>query len=163
MAVSLRAGPRARGMERKLSYISFFVFVCGICVNTLADDSGVSLTYAYSTHGCGPIDQPVTMIYLTHDPVATGRPLPPYVQMWFAHGLDEQGRFEGAWNGPQGNMGGTWCRTAQDCVPVARGSLKLKRSVDDGTLIGDVEVDLGGPVGGPLRAEPLPAEHDSCG
>lgn len=134
-----------------------------VCMPALAVDPAADLTYAYSTQGCGPIDQPVTMIYLTRDPVTDGQPRAPYVQLWFAHGLDEHGRFEGGWDGAQGNVGGTWCRTEQDCNPVQRGHLKLQRSTDDGTLNGEIEFELEGPVKGPLRAEPLPAQHLSCG
>jgi hypothetical protein len=129
----------------------------------LAADPTADLTHAYSTQGCGPIDQPVTMIYLTRDPVTNGHPRPPYVQLWFAHGFDENGRFEGQWDAAQGNVGGTWCPTEKDCNPVKRGSLKLQRSSDDGTLTGEVEFELEGPVHGPLNAEPLPTAHQSCG
>ena len=150
-------------MGRNLPCCAIFALASAACAPALADDPAADLTYAYSTHGCGPVDQPVTIIYLTRDPFTGGRPQAPYVQLWFAHGLDEHGRFEGRWDGPQGNVGGTWCRTEQDCIPVKRGSLKLQRSTPDGTLNGDVEMDLGGPVGGPLHAEPLPTEHESCG
>lgn len=128
-----------------------------------ADDPGTELTHAYYTRGCGPVDQPVTMIYLTRDPVDDDGPRAPYVQLWFAGGLDEHGRFEGRWNGAQGDIGGTWCRTGADCNPILRGYLKLARSTSEGTLNGDIELELDGPVGGPLRALPLPAERLSCG
>jgi hypothetical protein len=128
-----------------------------------AADPAAELTYAYYTRGCGPIDQPVTMIYLTPEIVKEGRPRAPYVQLWFAGGLDEQGRFAGNWDGVQGKVGGTWCRTDADCNPVARGSMKLQRSTTEGTLNGEIQFELNGPVGGPLRALPLPAESLSCG
>jgi hypothetical protein len=128
-----------------------------------AADPATDLTFAYSTRGCGPIDQPVTLIYLTHERVRDGSPQPPYVQIWFAHGLDENGRFSGRWDGPLQDVGGTWCRTPQECSPVPRGSLSVQRSTADGTLNGEIELDLHGPVGGPLSAEPLPSERLSCG
>ncbi len=149
-------------MDRRI-HCAFLLLAAAVGHPALAADPTADLTHAYSTRGCGPIDQPVTMIYLTRDPVTDGQPRPPYVQLWFAHGLDENGRFEGRWNGPQGDVGGTWCRTAQDCKPVKSGSLKLQRSDDDDTLTGEVEFELEGPVRGPLSAEPLPPQHQSCG
>lgn len=128
-----------------------------------AADPAAELTYAYYTRGCGPIDQPVTMIYLTPEIVKEARPRAPYVQLWFAGGLDEQGRFAGNWEGVQGKAGGTWCRTDADCSPVTRGSMKLERSTAEGTLNGEIQFELNGPVGGPLRALPLPAQSLSCG
>ena len=139
------------------------LLAAAVCGAALAADPIADLTHAYSTNGCGPIDQPVTMIYLTRDPVTSGQPRPPYVQLWFAHGLDEYGKFEGHWDGPQGDVGGTWCKTEQDCQPVKRGNLKLQRASDDGTLNGEVDFELEGPVHGPLSAEPLPPQHQSCG
>lgn len=126
-------------------------------------DPAAEFTHAYYTRGCGPIDQPVTMIYLTPEIVKEGRPRAPYVQLWFAGGLDEHGRFAGNWDGAQGKSGGTWCRTDSDCSSITRGSMKLERSTTEGTLNGEIQFELNGPVGGPLRALPLPAESLSCG
>lgn len=133
-----------------------------VALNATADPTA-ELTYAYYTRGCGPIDQPVTLIYLTHELVREGRPQPPYVQLWFAGGLDEHGRFAGQWDGAQGKTGGTWCKSDAECNPIPRGKMKLERSITEGTLNGDIEFELDGPVGGPLRALPLPAERLSCG
>ena len=148
---------------RVLLYPAFLLLAGVVCTSALAADPTADLTYAYSTQGCGPIDQPVTMIYLTRDPVTNGQPRTPYVQLWFAHGLDELGRFDGRWDGAQGDVGGTWCRSESECKPVQRGSLKLERSSIDGTLSGEIEFELEGPVRGPLHAETLPAQHESCG
>ena len=153
---------RADG-ERGLYLLAFLLLAGVFGTSALAADPAADLTYAYSTQGCGHIDQPVTMIYLTRDPVTNGQPRAPYVQLWFAHGLDEHGRFDGRWNGAQGDVGGTWCRMESECKPLQSGSLKLERSSADGTLGGEIEFELEGPVRGPLRAEPLPAQHESCG
>jgi len=151
------------GMRRTFQCRALLLLAATVCTPALAVDPATELTYAYSTRSCGPIDQPVTMIYLTRDPVTDGQPRPPYVQLWFAQGLDENGRFEGRWNGPQGDVGGTWCSTEQDCNPVKSGKLKIQRSAEDGTLNGEIEFELEGPVRGPLNAEPLPAKHQLCG
>lgn len=150
-------------MKRAWRCVALLLPALAVCTPALAVDPAAELTHAYSTQGCGPIDQPVTMIYLTRDPVTDGQPRPPFVQLWFAHGFDENGRFEGHWEGPQGDVGATWCRTIQECKPVRHGRLKLQRSADDGTLGGEIEFELEGPVRGPLRAEPLPPQHQSCG
>jgi len=150
-------------MGRNLHFRAIMLLAVVISRLAWAADPTADLTHAYSTQGCGPIDQPVTMIYLTRDPATNGHPRPPYVQFWFAHGFDENGRFEGNWDGAQGNVGATWCPTEKDCNPVKRGSLKLQRSGVDGMLTGEVEFELEGPVRGPLSAEPLPPEHQSCG
>lgn len=150
-------------MGRSIRCRELLMFAATTCGPALAADPTADLTHAYSTSGCGPIDQPVTIIYLTRDPARDGQPRPPYVQLWFAHGLDENGRFAGQWAGTQGDVGGTWCSTEQECKPVKRGSLKLQRPSADGTLSGEVEFELEGPVRGPLNAEPLPAQHLSCG
>jgi hypothetical protein len=126
-------------------------------------DPAADFTHAYYTRGCGPVDQPATMIYLTRDPVDGAEPQAPYVQIWFAGGRDEHGRYAGQWTAPQSDAGGTWCRTPADCRPVTRGSIRLERSTAEGTLNGHVELDLDGPVGGPLRALPLPSTRLSCG